>query len=218
MIRSSVALLVLAACAPPAAPPPPAGVPAAAPADFVDEARPLARYHSKRLALSLPLPDGAAWRIDDHTRPELVATHGTSQSTVVVAVFHADGLVGRTQCEDLARERRLAPADGPRSSTTLLADEVTMTQETFDTHIRVALESGASAQAPLVGRVTAFGGFLRKCYVFLFSTRVDSAAQEPVLSSRLAFARTRILGGLELDAFASPPRDTRDGPRPARTP
>ncbi len=213
MIRPHVALLVVAACAPRPAPVGPAAGSPPAPADFRDDPRPLARYHSRRLALSIPLPEGAAWRIDDHSRPELFATHGATHSTITLAVFHADALVGRSQCEDLARDRHLAPTEALRP----LADEVTMTQETFDTHVRVALASGGSPQAPLVGYVMAFGGFLRKCYVFVFSTRVDDAAQEPILSSRLAFARARILGGLELDVFASPPRDDRGGPaaRPA---
>ncbi len=52
----------------------------------------------------------------------------------------------------------------------------------------------------------AFGGFLRKCYVFDFATRVDSAKDESVLSERLAFARARILGGLALEVLGVVPR------------
>jgi hypothetical protein len=37
-----------------------------------------------------------------------------------------------------------------------------------------------------------------------------------VLSSRLAFARARILGGLELDPFGTVSRDTPSGPEDAR--
>jgi hypothetical protein len=170
---------------------------------FVDDVRPLPRYRSRRLGLSLPLPDGDAWRIDDHSRPELVATHAATSSRVVVAVIRTDELVGREQCEDLARARKLVVADGLRS----LEDEIGVTQSSFDTHVRVALETATSPQRPLVGHVMAFGGFLRKCYVFDFVTEVDDAAQEPVLSARLAFARARILGGLELDSFGAVPRD-----------
>jgi hypothetical protein len=164
----------------------------------------LPRYHSKRLALSLPLPDGAAWRIDDHSRPELVAMHALTQSKIVVAVMHTDGLVGRSQCEGLARELKLVPS----ADLSTLEDEVTITQSTFDTHIRVALEPGPTADRPLVGHVMAFGGFLRKCFVFDFSTVVDGASRSATLSSRLAFARARILGGLELDPFATMSRDS----------
>jgi hypothetical protein len=178
-------------------------------ASFPDDFRALARYRSKRLALSLPLPDGKAWRIDDHSRPELVAAHPPTRSRVVVSVFRADELVGRTQCESLARTRRLIPPGQWQT----LEDEVTITQQTFDTRIWVALEAGGGPDRPLVGRVMAFGGFLRKCYVFDFSTEVDGAADEPVLSSRMAFARARILGGLELDAFEAAPRNDPAGAR-----
>src|SRR4029077_19248507 len=63
---------------------------------FADDHSPLPRYHSKRLAVSVPLPDGRSWRIDDHSQPELVATHQATRSRLLVAVFHADELVGRT--------------------------------------------------------------------------------------------------------------------------
>ena len=93
-------------------------------------------------------------------------------------------------------------ATGPLA---VVEDEVMTTQKTYDTRIRVALEVGTGPDRPLVGHVTAFGGFLHKCFVFDFSTQVDRASDEAVLSSRLAFARTRILAGLELDPFADPP-------------
>ena len=193
-----------AALAPAVAPPLQKPAAVAFPADL----GPLPRYHSKRLALSLPLPDGAAWRIDDHSRPELVATHAPTQSRIVVAVMRTAALVGRTECEALAREMKVVPS----ADLSILEDEVAITQSTFDTRIRVALEAGTSPDRPLVGHVMAFGGFLRKCFVFHFSTEVGDASSFPVLSSRLAFARARILGGLELDPFGSVSRDTPSGP------
>jgi hypothetical protein len=189
---------------PPPAPPKPPAI------AFPDDPRPLPRYHSKRLSLSLPLPDGHAWRIDDHTRPELVATHAPTRSTVVVAVFRAEGLVGRMQCEDLARERKLVPPEGLQ----VLEAETGITQQTFDTRTVVAIEPGAAPDQPLVGHVMAFGGFLRKCFVFHFSTEVDNAADEPVLSARLAYARARILGGLAIEALGSVQRETPAGGEP----
>jgi hypothetical protein len=170
---------------------------------FADDPSPLARYHSKRLAVSVPLPDGRSWRIDDHSQPELVATHQATRSRLLVAVFHADELVGRTQCEALSRARKLVPTGDLRT----LEDESTVTQQTFDTRVWVAIEPGSGPDHSLVGYVVAFGGFLRKCFAFVFSTQIDGATDEPVLSSRLAFARSRVLGGLELDAFGDVPRD-----------
>ena len=206
-MRSALLLLVLAGCgatsAPVVSPPPRAAAVA-----FPDDPRPLRRYHSTRFALSLPLPDGPAWRIDDHTRDALVATHAPTQSRVVLATFRADDLVGRAQCESLARARKLVPPDELRT----LEDVSGFTQQTFDTRTVVAVVPGTAPDQPLVGHVMAFGGFLRKCFVFDFSTAVDGAADEPVLSARLAYARARILGGLELDPFAAVRREALDLP------
>ena len=190
---------VAASCAasPLPSPAPPEPTPSAA--VFPDGPEPLPRYRSKRLALSLPLPLGRAWRIDDHSRPALIAVHPPTHSRVLVAIVRADDLVGRNQCEELALAQKLVPETPAQT----LDDEVAVTQGTFDTRIRVTLRPSEDERGPLVGHVTAFGGFLRKCYVFDFSTEVARAADEPALSSRLAFARARILGGLELDSFAS---------------
>ncbi len=181
---------------------------------FSDDPRPLPHYHSKRLALTVPLPDGHAWRIDDHTLPELVATHEPTHSKVVLAVIRADELVGRAQCEALARDRKLVPEGKLRT----LEDAVDVTQENYDTRIWVAVEPGTGPTSPLVGHVLAFGGFLRKCFVFHYSTEVGAAADEPVLSSRLAYARERILGGMQLDPFAAPVREKPAGPDVAPPP
>jgi hypothetical protein len=181
---------------------------------FSDDPRPLPHYHSKRLALTVPLPDGHAWRIDDHTLPELVATHEQTHSKVVLAVIRADEIVGRQQCEALARDRKLVP-DGTLRT---LEDAVDVTQENYDTRIWVAVEPGYGPTSPLVGHVLAFGGFLRKCYVFHYSTEVGGAADEPVLSSRLAYARERILGGMQLDPFAAVQREKPAGAEVAPQP
>jgi hypothetical protein len=197
-------LAVCAACggpppAPPVTLPPPRPVAVA----FPDDPRPLPRFHSARLAVSLPLPDGHAWRIDDHTQAELVATHAPTRSRVLVAVLRADELVGRQQCETLAHERRLVPSVDLQ----VLEQEIGITQQSFDTRTLVAVDPGVGPGQPLVGHVMAFGGFLRKCFVFDFSTEVDGAANEAVLSSRLAYARARILGGLRLDSFDTVTRE-----------
>jgi hypothetical protein len=140
--------------------------------------------------------------IDDHTRPELVMRHDATRSAVVVAVLRADTLVGRNECTELARKERLLPSEDLRT----LEDKIEITQSNYDTHVLVAIAPGSHPDSPLIGYVVAVGGFLRKCYVFTFETAVDRAADEPVLSSRLAFARARILGGLELDPLVAVPR------------
>jgi hypothetical protein len=199
-------------CASSATLPAGAGAARASAASFPDNANPLPRYHSKRLALWLPLPRGAHWHIDDHSRTELEAEQPLTRSRVVVAILYTDTLVGRSQCEERAVASKLVP-DRPLQT---VDDEVVTSQGSFDTRIRVAVAPPDHAGAPLVGYVLAFGGYLRKCYVFAFSTEVAQLADEPTLSSRLAFARTRILGGLELEALGAPsrltPADVEPGP------
>lgn len=210
MRAAAALLLLLAGCGAPAqtsggttAPPRPV------PVAFPDDPRPLSRYHSGRLGVSLPLPDGHAWRIDDHSQPELVATHAPTASRVLVAVMRADDLVGRTQCEALARDRKLVP-----SQLHELEQEVGVTLQSFDTRTVLAVDPGATPDEPLVGHVMAFGGFLRKCFVFDFSTRVDRVQDEPILSARLAYARARILGGLQLDVLGAVKRQEPETPAP----
>jgi hypothetical protein len=204
-------LLALAACGastPAAVPAPPRPVAAS----FPDDPRPLPHYHSARMALTLPLPDGRAWRIDDHSTAELVATHPPTRSRVMVTTFRTEGLGGRSQCEYLARQRGLVPA---LDDVKPLEDVTGLTQENYDTRTVVAVLAGVGPDQPIVGHVMAFGGFLRKCFVFDFSTEVDAASDEPVLSSRLAFARARIFGGLALDPFAAVKREEPTGPAAA---
>jgi hypothetical protein len=185
-------------------------------APFPEDPRPLQRFHSKRFKLSLPLPDGPTWRIDDHSGPALVATHAPTRSRVVVSLVREDQLVGRRECEKAARDEKLVPAGDMHT----LEDAVAITQETFDTRVWVALQPGDGPDRPIVGHVFAFGGFLRKCLLFDFSTEVDSATDEPVLSQRLAYARARIFGGLTLDPFDAVPRepgpDVEPPPQPAQ--
>ena len=171
-------------------------------------------YRSRRLELSLPLPDGKAWRIDDHSQPELVATHAATASTILVSVFNAGELVGRAQCEERARERHLVPDVGAKT-VRVVEDEVAITQGEFDTRIEVVVRADGGPESLLIGRLMAFGGFLRKCFVFIYSTTVDRTSEEPVLSERLAFVRARVFGGLELEPFDAVSRAPAAGPNVA---
>jgi hypothetical protein len=186
-------------------------------ASFATDAKPLPVYRSRRLSLSLPLPDGRAWRIDDHSQAALVATHAPTRSRIVVATFAAGELVGRAQCEELARAKSLISSDAP-GTTRPVEDTVAITHGAFDTRIEVLVEPGSGPAGALGGRVMAFGGFLRKCFVFVYSTAVDGAADESVLSGRLAFVRARVLGGLELAPFDAVSRSSSAGPNLAPEP
>jgi hypothetical protein len=165
-------------------------------------------FHSVRLELTVPLPDRERWRTVEAPRGDLELTHVPTRSRLTVALFADPELVSRQKCEERARDRKLVP-DG---ALTTVEDTVVSGPENFDTRVWVALEPGATPDAPLVGHVLAFGGFLRKCLVFHFSSAVDSARDEDVLSERLAVARTRILAKIALDPFDQAPAHQAPGP------
>ena len=202
----------LVACGDPAPTPPPrtaASAPQSVAPRFPNDDPSWGRYHSKRLSLSFPLPDGKAWRIDDHSHPSLFAVHEPTGSKVSVFTTQEDDLVNRQKCE--ARARAL----GWVTSTTLTTvdDETTIGPEAYDSRIWVALDAGKHTGA-LEGHVYLFGAFIRRCLLVHVSTSVPSAKDEEVLSERLALARARIVRGLTMD----PPRVTDDATVPRDKP
>jgi hypothetical protein len=207
-LRSLTLALLLSACGegqPPVVSPTRPVHPPPAIVTFSEEPTALPKFISKRFHLTLPLPDGKAWKIDDHSRPLLVATHEATRSRVEAVVFAEPDLMSRQKCEERAREMKLVPAQELQT----LEDVVKTFPDAFDTRLWVALEPGKSAEQPVLGHVLAFGGFLRKCLFFHFVTEVPSARYETVLSSRLAVARLRIFGGIDIESIAEVPRSRR---------
>jgi hypothetical protein len=199
----------LAACSPaPTAKPAPL-VPTPPPLAFEDA--PVAKFHSIRFALNLPLVDGKSWKIDDHSTRELVALHPGSSSAVHVALWPEQELMNRAKCELRANELgympdlELEPVD----------QEVTSIPAGWDSRVLVATEvpkSATARPAKLVGHVFAFASFIRKCIFFHFETAVaigdtGANAAATTLSSRLAAVRLKTLEGLTLDTFAAVPRE-----------
>lgn len=190
----------------------PASEPAAAPRppQFATDDAGWGRFHSKRFQLSFPLPDGKTWKIDDHSRAELVAVHATTSSRVTVRATHEEDLMNRHRCEARARELAFVP----NGTLTTVEDDVTVGPEAYDSRIWVALDAARPGGA-VEGHVFLFGAFLRRCLLVHVSTVVPSAKDEDVLSARLAIARARIVGGLTLDPLrttddATVPRDKPD--------
>lgn len=159
--------------------------------------------------MSVPLPDGKSWKIDDHAQPELHAAHDPTRSRLVLFAWSENELMNRARCEDKARNRGLV-ADGLST----VDDTVTIGPEAYDTRVWVAVMPGKDARAPVVGHVFAFGAFVRRCLFLDFQSEVASAKEEETLSSRLAVVKVRLLGGLTLDA----PRTTPDADIPPEKP
>jgi hypothetical protein len=191
--------LALAACGPPAIPA--TGLPPPVPKTSLDDAE-WGTFHSARHGLSLALPDGHGWKIDDHSKAALVASHVGTGSRVSVQLARDDAdLMNHAKCEEKARTYGFVPAKP-------LALEVIDEQEGigkggFDTHMIVGFER---AQGALVGHVLSYGSFVKKCLWFHFETRV-AEGHEAELSDRLVLAQIKVLGALSLDAFGEVPRE-----------
>lgn len=177
------------------------------PPQFSTDDAGVGRFHSKRFQLSFPLPDGKTWKIDDHSRPELVATHAPTSSSVMVVTTNEEDLMNRARCETRAREL----GHVPKGDLTTVENEVVTHPDAYDSRVWVALDAGRPGGA-VDGHVFLFGSFLRRCLIMRISTSVPSAKDLDVLSSRLAIIRGQVIRGLKLDPMrttddATVPRD-----------
>ncbi|MBS2014989.1 MAG: hypothetical protein JST00_19010 [Deltaproteobacteria bacterium] len=211
-LASPLLLLLVVACGDATAPPatPTSALPPRAearPPTFANEDGAWGRFHSKRFQVSISLPDGKSWRIDDHSRPALAAVHEASSSKVSIQIEQQEELVNRHKCEERARETGWVPS----KTLTTVDQEVTALPEAYDSKIWVAIDAARPGGA-LSGHVYLFGAFLRRCLFVHLETRVPSANDEDILSDRLAVARARMFRGLSLDPIrttddATVPRD-----------
>ncbi len=159
------------------------------------------KFHSERFQLTVPLPDGKHWKIDDHTQPQLVAKHAVTSSVVTIYTSFERELVNHKTCEDRARDAGLVPKELRSVEST-----VTIGPEAFDSRIWVAIEQGSASakDSRLTGHIFLFGAYVRKCLFLHLATTVPTAQDEPRLSARLASARVSMVAELKID----PPRTT----------
>ena len=198
----ALGVLTLGACGPaPEAKPPTPPPPVAAAAAAFPDGTAAARFHSGRFGLSVALPDGKAWRIDDHGKRELSATHAPTHSSLTVYEWNETELMNRAKCETRARELGL-DVDGELD---VVEQQVASVPEGWDTRIVVLSELRPAARTVL-GHVLAYASSIRKCLFFHFQTDAP-VGEENVVSSRLAVARVTILGGLTMDVFGAVPRE-----------
>lgn len=213
-LRFVFALLLLVACGSNRSQPNDPGVggsqtnaPPPRPPQFSTDDAGVGRFHSKRFQLSFPLPDGKTWKIDDHSKPELHATHAPTSSSVMVVTTNEEELMNRARCETRAREL----GHVPKGDLTTVENEVVTHPDAYDSRIWVALDAARPGGA-VDGHVFLFGSFLRRCLIVRVTTTVPSAKDLDVLSSRLAIVRGQVIRGLRLDPMrttddATVPRD-----------
>jgi len=206
MVALPVMSALVLACGPAPTPVAPQDRPSNTPVVPADPfaAGPAKAFRSERFHFGLQLPDGAGWRVDDHSRPFLLAIHGQTQTQLSAEIATQPELVNRARCRDKAQELGYWPKV-PLTT----VDEAVLTEPTgWDTLAVVAFENtkGASAKSastpptgPLVGHVLLVAAQVRRCLFVHARTQVASEADEPVLSSRLASLRVKLIAGLSPD-------------------
>jgi hypothetical protein len=166
---------------------------------FMTDTKPL-RFHSARFELTVPLPDGHAWKIDDHHGPLLVATHPATSATLTLGISEEPELTNRQKCEAAARTRGLVHDADFQT----VDDEVIVGPGPYDSHIVVDAVPSTVPHHVLAGHVFLFGGYMKKCLFVHYETLVRDGEDATTLSDRLAVARLQILGGIRVEAFDVP--------------
>lgn len=180
-----LAALALAACEPatPPAPPPPPPAPSPAPASPpAFAAGNEGTFRSERFRLRLPLPEGRAWRIDDHGSPWLTAMHAGSASSLMVRTWNEEGRASAARCEERARLWKKLPE---RGNAEILQDRAIDAPAGFDTRLLVGVLAGRPG-APIGAFATAFGAHAHRCFVWVYTTSAEGPGAERVLGERLA--------------------------------
>lgn len=180
--------------------PPPPKAPLADPAAaFMNDLHPL-QFRSARFELTVPLPDGHRWKIDDHRTPMLVATHAGTAATLTLGISVEPELMNRQRCEAAAHTRGLVHDDDFQT----VDDEVIVGPGPYDTHISVAAVPGTVPHTAVSGHVLLFGAHMKKCLFVHYETLKREGEDESTLSARLAVARLQILGAIRVEAFDKP--------------
>jgi hypothetical protein len=150
-------------------------------------------YRSTRFDFSLPLPDGASFRIDDKTDRWFVATHSFTTSTLLVRAWREYEIMNRSSCEERARLHRTLPE---RERGVPIEERRIDVPPEHDTIVNARVLERAEAPR-FEGTVLAFGGWAHRCFAFVFVTRDDD---ETTVAARLS---TVVHGSLERMKFES---------------
>jgi hypothetical protein len=206
-----VGITVVAACASAPAPAPgpsaPPQAPASAPATF--EGARWGKFHSKRFDFSLALPDGSAWKIDDHRSKWLDATHAATHSSLLARSWNEEQNVTRKACYAQAREwERVLP---DLDSQPLIDDGIKKVLGNEDARVAVGLDARTPSTQGIDGFVVVIVGSVKRCMVFAFQTHADGQGAGDEIASRLAIIAERFVPSLSLDQSFAPSREPLTG-------
>lgn len=150
------------------------------------------RVVSKRLRLSIPLPNRGGWEMSRETSVFLILEHAATSSRLLVGIWREDELMNRQRCEARARLLR----DLPKRGVGVLSSRLVDVPKGFDTQVDVGFDVEGEGE-PLHGWAMAFGGLARECFAFIFTTVATGDEAERIIGDRLAVMQTLSLEGIE---------------------
>lgn len=156
-------------------------------------------FRSKRFDLSLPLPDGKSWRIDDTTQRWLRAAHPATDSELLVRKWQDELRSNDESCEARARLWRDLPEI---QESELVEQRAIPVPPGFDTRLQVGIQA-TGPDHPIGGVVVAFGGWSRQCFAFVYRTSARGQGVEAEIAQRLALM-VEVLDRIEFGSDTTP--------------
>jgi hypothetical protein len=198
--RLTAALLLLVGACGPAGPatseaaaPAPSPAPPAAPRPELPDSG-WGLLSSARFSLELPLPDRAAWQLDDRSTPWLRAAHAATRSELLARTWRAARTVRRSECESQARLWR--PATPELDPDSLLERRELDAPPGWSTELAAAVRPLADQQ--LEGVALAFGASAGRCLAILYTTRDSGPGAEAAIGRRLALVTAEVIPRVRL--------------------
>jgi hypothetical protein len=163
-------------------------------------------FHSKRFELSLGLPDGSTWKIDDHRSGWLKATHAPTRSALLVRAWSESENVTRKACYARARQWESGLPD--LEAQPLIDDQLrTLLGYRDSARVAVGVLVRGGAEPATGGFVVAIVGEIRRCFLVAFQTEASGAEAEDEIADRLAIVTDRLLPSMKLDQSFTPSRE-----------
>jgi hypothetical protein len=147
---------------------------------------------SRRHLVAVPLPERAAWSVDDGAL-WLSATHLPSKSVLMVRTWRSGSVVAHDGCEAEARTYR--PDLFGRDPSVLVDRRPLGAPAGYDTEVAFQVKRAENA---LAGVAVAVGAKVRDCVVIAYATRADGQGAAEAVSHRLAFVAERVFPGVLL--------------------
>jgi hypothetical protein len=147
---------------------------------------------SERFFVTLPLPDFAAFRVDDRSDRWLTATHLPSKSVLLLRSWREGSVVRQGDCEAQARRWR---RDLFGESSAVVAERRPFpAPPDYATEVGFVVKKKGDA---LVGVAVMAGASVRRCLAVAYATRADGPRAETDVAERLAFVTERVFRKIE---------------------